>query len=405
MRSLNFPLSTGQLSLELYNEVVPFETIVDVAERINPKRSFIFASKITGRYIPTSASSMQWYANTLADLIPIQDLKGKVSLLSLSETALGLGEHVHLFFKDSVDILKVSTTRHLRYSPLLASFKESHSHLPTHYIYKSFDENVNQHFLDTDTLILVDDEITTGSTLQNLFKSIPFNKVSNIIILSLTDWSNNIELNFEGVPVKRYSLISGKYTWTQNKEASLLSLPYNSDCKNLSYIDNQNYNYLPSFATISNINPCPSEYILFGSFRPVRTRVDRTRANLHIYCNELLPSSFNFSNSISGLTPYFLALSSSPILLNDSCIQDVIEFPGFYDKDIPLYLYNFKSFISNLTDTIQVNIITEWKDEKFYEIVKTELRKIAIELGKNLTIRNFIPHFGTYNEFSNNSLF
>ena len=54
MKQVSYQLSRGILDLTIEKEVEPFENLLGIAERINPKRSFLFVSKVIGRYVPTS---------------------------------------------------------------------------------------------------------------------------------------------------------------------------------------------------------------------------------------------------------------------------------------------------------------------------------------------------------------
>jgi hypothetical protein len=59
------------------------------AERINPKRAFLFVSKVLGRHIPVSPHIMRHAFTDLAELVP-DDLPEPV--LVIAETAVGLAQ-------------------------------------------------------------------------------------------------------------------------------------------------------------------------------------------------------------------------------------------------------------------------------------------------------------------------
>lgn len=345
MTQLKYQLDCGILSLDINKEVLPFDQLVDVAERINPKRPFLFVSKVIGRYIPTSLKTMHNIAGLLTEQIPTELLKDtKTTVISLSETALGLGALVHQNLRDNNHTnLNVFTTRHRSTQEVLCGFQESHSHLPNHYIYKSSDEACNQHLFDTETLILVDDEITTGNTLQNLYQSLSFPKVKKVILLSLTDWSGK-SFDDWGIDVHKYSLIEGTYSWEKTSDV-VKQLPYNPHKYADSLILNLEDNFrLPTFD-------------LFEHYRKPNA-LDKDQYVL--YYNELLPyclqQYMQFLNSDKDV--YFLSLSSSPIELN-STITSKTEFAGFYSS-VPVYLYNYEEIVAKCNQGLgSLIVVTE----------------------------------------------
>ncbi len=248
---------TGKLSLNFETEHYRFDSICSLAERLNPKRQFMFVSKVIGRYTPTPFSILNSIAKSLSEQIESKDLEGennKISLLSLAETGLGLGYLVHnQLSKDWVNILRLQTTRRTLSAPVLAEFVEPHSHFPNHYIYKSFDKSVNEHLEQTNTLIIVDDEVTTGNTIKNLVESLKEKLpcLRKVIVLSLTDWSSN--LTVDDVELKTYSLVKGTYTWEQDSNVPVPHLPYKkSDNVSLTNVTNDHFR-LPSFDSLSDI--------------------------------------------------------------------------------------------------------------------------------------------------------
>lgn len=377
MRTLQFPLSRGTLNLTIDQELVPFEDIVTVAERINPKRSFIFASKIIGRYLVTSGSTMTHYANSLAGLIPAAHLEGNVTVVSLSEAALGLGYLVHASLPEECCAVNISTTRRVLDAPIRAVFKEPHSHLTDHFIYKSFDADIESRVDLTNTLILVDDEITTGNTLLNLVKSLNLPHVNRVIILTLTDWSGGNSLDF-GVETHKYSFINGSYTWEENPDNPPIDLPYTPVKESIRYVH-------------SNSIRLPNDFRLIGDPHP---RL-RNRPTICFYYNELLPQAIammdNYEYSRSEI--FFVSLSSSPIVVGSGLFQSVIELPGLYN-DNPVYLYNVAELLSSFTEpsySLAIVADTFYSDHKSIQ----QLKEVLNHLKPDVKVKN---HF---NVFSN----
>ena len=337
----SFTLNRGVLKLQINKEVMPFDELIGVSERINPKRPFLFVSKVIGRYIPTSLKTMVRVSQNLTKQIPHTELKGNITVVSLSETALGLGVLVHKALTDKgIKNLNTFTSRHKTSLKILSEFKESHSHLPNHYVYKS-GKKETQHFQNTDTLILVDDEITTGNTLYNLYKSLKFNNVKHVILLSLADWSNKTFDDW-GVKVSKYSLIEGTYSWTNNHITLRKQLPYDASLYSESITLKGNNNFRQ-----------PN----FNFFKDLKNPSKLQKDLLVVYYNELLPYCLSqyLQYLSSNKDVYFLSLSSSPIELS-GLIKSKLEFSGFYSP-IPVYLYNYTEFVES--KNLAITIVTE----------------------------------------------
>ena len=67
---------------------------IGFADTVNPKRAFLFVSKVLGRHIPVSPSIMRHAFTDLAELVP-DDLPEPVLVIGMAETAVGLGAGVH----------------------------------------------------------------------------------------------------------------------------------------------------------------------------------------------------------------------------------------------------------------------------------------------------------------------
>ncbi|MDW2612034.1 phosphoribosyltransferase domain-containing protein, partial [Escherichia coli] len=71
----------------------PLTDLFDIAERRNPKRAFLFVSKVLGRHIPVSPQVMRNVYTQLAEQF-LGTLDGPVVFIGMAETAVGLGAGV-----------------------------------------------------------------------------------------------------------------------------------------------------------------------------------------------------------------------------------------------------------------------------------------------------------------------
>ncbi|EEU4400200.1 adenine/guanine phosphoribosyltransferase, partial [Escherichia coli] len=133
-------LSCGTIQVTRDQGEVSLDDLFDIAERRNPKRAFLFVSKVLGRHIPVPPSVMRQAYRQLASQFP-STLTGPVLFIGMAETAVGLGagvfDEVRHQHRESVYL---TSTRHPVDGTLLCEFKEEHSHATDHLIYLPDDE-------------------------------------------------------------------------------------------------------------------------------------------------------------------------------------------------------------------------------------------------------------------------
>jgi len=209
-------LTRGTLRVDVDSASQPAETLFDFAERRNPKRAFLFVSKVLGRHIPVKPSVMAQSFSQLAAQIP-DNLPEPILVIGMAETAVGLGAGVHRALQSRYpQAMYWMSTRHTLGTPLFARFEEEHSHASSHLLHWPIDETLKQQLLATKTLILVDDEASTGKTFINLSRALEdagLQHIERIITATLTDWSDNAVTKALGEKASSVSLLSGKYDW------------------------------------------------------------------------------------------------------------------------------------------------------------------------------------------------
>ena len=92
MRSLTVPIQAGCLTLTLHREHWPLEECLTVATRQNPRRLYLFVSKVLGKHWPVRPSVMRAVHRQLAAMIA--DLPGPLLVIGMAETATALGRGV-----------------------------------------------------------------------------------------------------------------------------------------------------------------------------------------------------------------------------------------------------------------------------------------------------------------------
>ncbi len=234
MMKIEQKLTTGTIFMNIDNGKWKMEDLFSLAERKNPKRSFLFVSKILGKHIPVAPSVMRQSYKDLADKINPLD-SNNVLFIGMAETAVCLAAGIYEeASKKLANSQLLTTTRHPINGKLIGEFKEEHSHATDHLIYNPINNiEHNDYFSTYKTIVLIDDESTTGKTFINLIDSLFNNKIINkkdikeIIAVTITDWSRNRlqKLNTTGIEIKTVSLMTGDWEWKADPDARLPTMP------------------------------------------------------------------------------------------------------------------------------------------------------------------------------------
>ncbi|MGP5311524.1 phosphoribosyltransferase domain-containing protein [Psychrobacter faecalis] len=223
------------------------EDLLGFAQRINPKRAFLFVSKVLGRHIPVAPSVMRGAFTDLADLVP-DDLPEPILVIGMAETAVGLSAGVHQALQTRYpNALLLNSTRHAQHDgnhdksshSLLTMFSEDHSHASQHLIYQSAVTVTQAQLLASKTLIMVDDEASTGNTCVNVvtaLRNAGLTELEQVHLTTLVDWSlnqnqaqadvdDNISARLPNIDFHRHHLLSGAWTWTDAPNPEPITMP------------------------------------------------------------------------------------------------------------------------------------------------------------------------------------
>lgn len=232
-KTLTYPLHHGRLTLHIDHADPPFETLCSLASRQNPKRPWLFVSRVLGRHLPVAPHVMRAIHRQMAHTIP-PDLPGPVWMVGMAETAIALGQGIHEAYLETThrtDVLYAHTTRYHLDHPTAFSFEEQHSHATHHRIYEPRDPEEQQLLNTCQSLVLIDDEASTGATFRNLIQAsrarIPHLK--HIFCLVMTDWmgeANREKLRYgTPLPVTISALLSGSHTFEADPHMPPAVLP------------------------------------------------------------------------------------------------------------------------------------------------------------------------------------
>ena len=323
-------LQRGVLSLQPNdNSHWKWQDLLGFAERINPKRAFLFVSKVLGRHIPVSPSIMRHAFTDLAELVP-DDLPEPVLVIGMAETAVGLGAGVHQVLQQRYpEAIYVTTTRHpVHGAPLLARFLEEHSHAQDQLLYGSPDAELQQQILNSKSIVLVDDEASTGKTFVNLIHALQqagLNQISHVVTATLADWSSGIhiaDLNCQSV-----ALMTGKWQWRDAENPIQINMPK---------VDTVAFG---AFDTLAQ--PTWGRLPIQDSGAHIRLAVQPDERILVLGSGEYVWSSFLLAEYLQqqGADVKFSAITRSPIAVGHA-IQSALAFSDNYGLGIQNFVYN-----------------------------------------------------------------
>jgi adenine/guanine phosphoribosyltransferase-like PRPP-binding protein len=340
------PIQAGCLTLTLQREELPLESCVAFATRQNPRRLYLFVSKVLGKHWPVKPSLMRDVHARLA--AKIADWPGPLLVIGLAETATALGRGVAEEAASRTgrdDILYLQTTRYRLSRPLAFGFDERHSHAPDHVVYLP-QPALQPLFRTARTLVLVDDEISTGRTLAELARAcLEINPgIERIAFACITQWLGDARRRELAAmlerPVLFPALIEGCFQFEADPSFPLPTLPSSMADPSRDH---------------DGIVADPARTGLIGgrwrspdqlSFPPAGGREpgigrDRDQPLVVIGTGEYTYAPFRFALALEeeGHDVRFQSTTRSPILMGDA-IASRREFPDNYGDGIANYLYN-----------------------------------------------------------------
>lgn len=326
-------LSCGTIQVTGRPQNFLLEDLFDIAERRNPKRAFLFVSKVLGRHIPVSPSIMRQVYRQLAEQIP-EGLTGPVLVIGMAETAVGLGagvfDELRHRFSESVYL---TSTRHPINGELLCEFKEEHSHATDHLIYLPDEPEMRRRVCEARTIVLVDDEATTGNTFINLLAALRgthrLANLEQVVTVTLTDWSGDALTKRSSLPVTPVSLVTGHWQWTPNPDAPVPVMP----SVNVTLRGAVSVTGKQSWGRLGMMVPARDLGRHIVTFPGERVMVLGT--------GEFVWEPFLLSERLEaeGASVYYSSTTRSPIATGFA-IQSAIAFTDNYGLGIPNFVYN-----------------------------------------------------------------
>ncbi|MBM4361005.1 MAG: phosphoribosyltransferase domain-containing protein, partial [Deltaproteobacteria bacterium] len=168
--AISEPLVNGRVAIRGLGEGWPTRRLLGVAARVLSSRPFLLVSKVLGKHLPVTPYRMLTTHRALATRLA-SDLPGPVLFVGLAETATGLGWGVFeqwLAATGRTDGVYIHTTRYTDSQHHWLGFDEVHSHAPLQAVCAPESATSAAECRRARTVVVVDDEITTGRTAREL---------------------------------------------------------------------------------------------------------------------------------------------------------------------------------------------------------------------------------------------
>ncbi len=391
---------TYQTNSALDNDTTcQLEDLLGFAQRINPKRAFLFVSKVLGRHIPVTPSTMRNAFTDLANLVP-SDLPEPILVIGMAETAVGLSAGVHQALQARYPkALLLNSTRHAQHNDdnsetLLTTFSEDHSHASQHLIYQSADGVTQEQLLASKTLIMVDDEASTGNTCVNVVTALRNSglaQLEQVHLTTLVDWSLNqnhnqnaadvedtISTRLPNIDFHRHHLLSGAWQWTDAPNPEPITMPSvdTTEAGSQALGNTGNWGRFPTLDSTDGFDNYLTKFqVAFTNFNE-QAQFDKNQlperilvlgSNEFVWLPFLLAEWLESQSQDSKITAKvnFSALTRSPIALGGA-ITTMLSFSDNYGLGMTNFAYNVEpsewDLIVLCVETAADSVDEMWQD-------------------------------------------
>jgi len=330
----------GRLDVQVDSACMNLDKLCGFASRMNSKRRFLFISKVLGKHWPVRPKDMRATYQILSKAV--SDVPGPIIFIGMAETATGLSQGIYDSFQsitNRVDALYIHTTRYHASHEVAFEFKEPHSHATDHLLHIPEGEFEKQVFECANSVIIVDDEISTGNTIANLLTEyISRNKhVKHARIVSLTNWLSmkgisDFKNKFPEIDTDFIQLLHGSFEFTASKHFEITA---NKDVTGGT--DNKDQYFPNNWGRFGIIGIPDIDFDKLLS----ESNVGSSDKVLVLGTGEFSYPPFLFAEFLEqkGIDVQFQSTTRSPIMKGCD-IADKIEFVDNYGDGIANFIYN-----------------------------------------------------------------
>ncbi len=322
-----------------------------IAERVNPKRAFLFVSTILGRHIPVDPKEHRAVLQQLAQKVSAYLLSGPVFVMGFAETAVGIGAGVFDCLRLSDPEREMGYLTTTRFAPAGAQewfrIEESHSHAVDHLIFKPGPGVL--HSGPDATLVIVDDEATTGATFAQLAAGLKAQGLTfgRLVLVTLTDWSDGkagdaVGGIFEDADIFSVTAQNGTWSWTPDRTKKPRALPGACDPSVAAWIPSSVQEFAAPRLGLSSRDARQSgrDILSILQHNGFELPADGDRvlvvgAGEHVWQPMLAAEALGER----GFYTRFITTTRSPILPGDT-IRHKLSFPDHYGQGFWMYMHN-----------------------------------------------------------------
>jgi len=345
LSKITISLPTGKLNLNVASSDFQLEDLTAYAARQNPKRGFLFVSKLLAKYWPSKPQEMLNMHTYLAKALH-DKVEGNCVFIGMAEAASGLGQGVYEAYLQTnksvqTENLFIHSSRYFLQGVSCLDFQEQHSHASQFYLYLPVEETLSFIFLTAQTLVLIDDEVTTGTTFVNLITA--YQKVNpqlqQVLIVSI--------LNF--VDLARQQVIQAQL----GMEVIFIS----ALAADIDFQKQADYRYI-DIPNVKSSLACKREKLSLSagrlgiqgdlawdarSLQPLIQQWKAGQSILVLGTGEFMHLAFLIALYLNkqGWNVRVQSTARSPLLKGEA-IQEKLEFIDNYADGIPNYLYNVR---------------------------------------------------------------
>lgn len=348
-QSIIHDIQAGRLAIQLTDNGHRLDELIAFASRLNPRRGYLFVSRVLGKHIPVRPTKMDAIHAELAEAIEL--LGESAYVVGMAETAVGLGAGVarHLGGIHAYSVFH-HTTRFLVADPWLR-IREAHSHADTMHMARLAKEPARA-VASVQDLVLVDDEISTGLTLAQLASALldqlELASVKRLHIVSLVSWltddarSQLLAALPAHVEVHFVQLMAGTFTFTPDPDYQA-HLPDDVDADFCDVLlnpppqteDSRLHEQEGLYGKVMTSTRALPPAVLLD--RPIKATVPHVVYGM----GEFLDAPFRLALTLEkrGMNVLFQSSSRSPIALGDS-VGKRLSHPAPGNSAKTHYLYN-----------------------------------------------------------------
>ncbi len=323
------PLPTGTLTLSVEGDG-DADAFCAVAARANPRRGFLIVSRVLGRHLPARPTEMRRVMQAMA-LKLSADLPSPVVFLGMAETATALGQGCFAAWQDANPEARAcylqSSRQRVTGATMVAQFEEGHSHATSHMV-QARGGAIQAILADARTLIVVDDECSTGATFVAAAKAMAdaMPALQRIETVCITDWSDRSYLREIAVPSAAHAMLNGRLQWTPTETVAAPALAQSSNAAGNA----------PSHGMRSRTGLLVAEHALRASADAIPgERVLVLGEGEHSYEALLVAEEVERAGNIAAVQ----CITRSPALLGHA-MASVSQFIDSYGSGAPCFLYN-----------------------------------------------------------------